>query len=164
MAILKKANPHPQQICLQTTMPLDYTHKLIHTTPLHKPQVYAHSPRTLPIGKRTNPMHFVPNTHIIHPLHIHKFTLPPFQRANTEPQKQSTATYAKFTTPTFTTNLGLALNPSKDKHTQAHAHTRTHTHTHTQLLKQHDTEKPISTQHATNTQRSILEIRRDSNT
>ena len=164
MAILKKANPHPQQICLQTTMPLDYTHKLIHTTPLHKPQVYAHSPRTLPIGKRTTPMHFVPNTHIIHPLHIHKFTLPPFQRANTEPQKQSTATYATFTTPTFTTNLGLALNPSKDKHTQAHAHTRTHTHTHTQLLKQHDTEKPISTQHATNTQRSILEIRRDSNT
>lgn len=158
MAVLKKANPHPQQICLQTTMPLDYTHKLIHTTPLHKPQVYAHSPRTLPIGKRTNPMHFVPNTHIIHPLHIHKFTLPPFQRANTEPQKQSTATYATFTTPTFTTNLGLALNPSKDKHTQAHAHT------HTQLLKQHDTEKPISTQHATNTQRSILEIRRDSNT
>ena len=164
MAVLKKANPHPQQICLQTTMPLAYTHKLIHTTPLHKPQVYAHSPRTLPIGKRTNPMHFVPNTHIIHPLHIHKFTLPPFQRANTEPQKQSTATYATFTTPTFTTNLGLALNPSKDKHTQAHAHTRTHTHTHTQLLKQHDTEKPISTQHATNTQRSILEIRRDSNT
>ena len=164
MAILKKANPHPQQICLQTTMPLDYTHKLIHTTPLHKPQVYAHSPRTLPIGKRTNPMHFVPNTHIIHPLHIHKFTLPPFQRANTEPQKQSTATYATFTTPTFTTNLGLALNPSKDKHTQAHAHTQTHTHTHTKLLKQHDTEKPISTQHATNTQRSILEIRRDSNT
>ena len=158
MAILKKANPHPRQICLQTTMPLDYTHKLIHTTPLHKPQVYAHSPRTLPIGKRTNPMHFVPNTHIIHPLHIHKFTLPPFQRANTEPQKQSTATYATFTTPTFTTNLGLALNPSKDKHTQAHAHT------HTQLLKQHDTEKAISTQHATNTQRSILEIRRDSNT
>lgn len=103
-------------------------------------------------------MHFVPNTHIIHPLHIHKFTLPPFQRANTEPQKQSTATYATFTGPTFTTNLGLALNPSKDKHTQAHAHT------HTQLLKQHDTEKPISTQHATNTQRSILEIRRDSNT
>ena len=83
---------------------------------------------------------------------------PPFQRANTEPQKQSTATYATFTGPTFTTNLGLALNPSKDKHTQAHAHT------HTQLLKQHDTEKPISTQHATNTQRSILEIRRDSNT
>ena len=146
------------------TMPLEYTHKLIHTTPLHKPQVYAHSPRTLPIGKRTNPMHFVPNTHITHPPHIHKFTLPPFQRANTEPQKQSTATYATFTTPTFTTNLGLALNPSKDKHTQAHAHTRTHTHTHTQLLKQHDTEKPISTQHATNTQRSILEIRRDSNT
>ncbi len=91
-------------------------------------------------------------------MNIHKFTLPPFQRANTEPQKQSTATYATFTTPTFTTNLGLALNPSKDKHTQAHAHT------HTQLLKQHDTEKPISTQHATNTQRSILEIRRDSNT
>ena len=157
-------------------MPLDYTHKLIHTTPLHKPQVYAHSPRTLPIGKRTNPMHFVPNTHIIHPLHIHKFTLPPFQRANTEPQKQSTATYATFTGPTFTTNLGLALNPSKDKHTQAHSHTQTHTkththtyshthtHTHTQLQKQHDTEKPISTQHATNTQRSILEIRRDSNT
>ena len=158
MAVLKKANPHPQQICLQTTMPLDYTHKLIHTTPLHKPQVYAHSPRTLPIGKRTNPMHFVPNTHIIHPLHIHKFTLPPFQRANTEPQKQSTATYATFTGPTFTTNLGLALNPSQVKHAQAHAHT------HTQLLKQHDTEKPISTQHATNTQRSILEIRRDSNT
>ena len=140
------------------TMPLEYTHKLIHTTPLHKPQIYAHPPRTLPIGKRTNPMHFVPNTHIIHPLHIHKFTLPPFQRANTEPQKQSTATYATFTGPTFTTNLGLALNPSKDKHTQAHAHT------HTQLLKQHDTEKPMSTQHATNTQRSILEIRRDSNT
>ena len=54
---------------------------------------------------------------------------PPFQRANTEPQKQSTATYATFTTPTFTTNLGLALNPSKDKHTQAHTHTQTHTHT-----------------------------------
>ena len=158
MSLLKNTSAKPQQIFYQMTMPLEYTHKLIHPTPLRKPQIYPQLPRTLQIWQRITPMHLVPNTHIIHPLHIHKFTLPPFQRANTEPQKQSTATYATFTGPTFTTNLGLALNPSKDKHTQAHAHT------HTQLLKQHDTEKPISTQHATNTQRSILEIRRDSNT
>ena len=142
--------------------PNDHAPGLHTQTHTHNSSPQAPSIRTLTqdITHRETykPYAFCSNTHITHPLHIHKFTLPPFQRANTEPQKQSTATYATFTTPTFTTNLGLALNPSKDKHTQAHAHT------HTQLLQQHDTEKPISTQHATNTQRSILEIRRDSNT
>ena len=78
------------------TVPLEYTHKLIHTTPLRKPQIYPQLPRTLQIWQRITPMHLVPNTHIIHAQHIHKIT-PPSLHANTEAQKHRTATYGIFT-------------------------------------------------------------------
>jgi len=107
-------------------MPLDYTHKLIHTTPLHKPQVYAHSPRTLPIGKRTNPMHFVPNTHIIHPLHIHKFTLPPLPACKYRTTEAKHSHLCKIHHSHIHHESRTCPKPIKR---QTHTGTRTQTHT-----------------------------------
>ena len=80
-------------------MLLEYTQKLNKHVSHHKPQIYPQLPRTLQIWQRITPMHLVPNTHIIHALHIHKITLPlpPSLHANTEAQKHRTATDGIFT-------------------------------------------------------------------
>ena len=99
------------------TMPLEYTHKLIQTTPLHKPQIYPQLPRTLQIWQHITSMHLVPNTHIIHALHIHKITPPPPTQPSCKYRSTETQDSHLWNIHQSHKSFRLALNTSKDTHT-----------------------------------------------